>query len=227
MKPTLIDQPYGTFASDILKTFEDKKPLSADQINFLARYEKTLSSYALDPVIKYYLQGYHNKSKKREIAFKIANQKLDEHALQRIKHNVQQLLKNNVTHVDLKMTLDQFHHFKTIGIHELIFWYGNRFLTGVPFYPGGIPHLVYVQWGNLFGVVKLQMLMNQKAIKGNVYIYFENMQGRTLYQCIKDYSHLNELELSEQNKLKETERVEESLIHKPSHSLSPYFYEIH
>lgn len=232
MKPTLIDQPHDSYASEILKTFENERPLSADQINFLAMHEKILSSYAFDPVIRYYLKGYRDKAKK-ELAFTLAQQKLTKPTVQHIKEYVQALLKNDLTHVDLKMTLEQFQHFKTIGIPELIFWHGNQFLTNAPFYPGGIPYIIYFQWGNtmgisesLFGVVKLQLTAN-KLLKGNVHIYFEPMKNRTLYQCIKDYNHQMKLEPTQQNQLIETNRQDENLIHRPSPTLKPFFYEIH
>ena len=53
--PTLIAQPYAHWIADILARFEDGKPLSSDQLNFLISHEKTLCSHALDLVMKYYL----------------------------------------------------------------------------------------------------------------------------------------------------------------------------
>lgn len=223
-KPTLIDKRYSNYTSDILKTFENDKPLSADQINFLAGHEKILSSYAMDPVIKYYLKGYRDKARK-ELTFTLSKQEITCLTAQRIKHYLQTLLKNNLAPIDLEMTLDQFQHFKTIGINQLIFWHGNQFLTNDSLQPEGIPYLIYVQWGNLFGVVKLEL--EERIIKGNVHIYFEDMKIRTLYQCIKDYSHLMNLELRQQNKMGDAKGEEETLIHKPSLTLTPFFHEIH
>lgn len=225
MKPTLIEQPYGSYLSNILKTFESGKPLSPDQLNFLASHEKILSSYAFDPVIKYYLKGYHDKAK-NELIFSLSNRQLTQLSAEHIKQYIQGLLNKNLTHVDLKMTLSQFQHFKAIGINELIFWHGNQFLTNAPFYPGGIPYVIYVQWGNLFGVVNLRFSFDEKALKGKVNIYLEDMKARTLYQCVKDYSHRMRIELSQQKNIIETDREEEILAQRPSPTLKPYFYEI-
>lgn len=224
MKPILTNKINSSYISDILKTFENDKPLSGEQINFLARHEKVLSSYALDPVISYYLKP--NKAKK-ELMFDLAEKKITALTLQHIKQHVQQLLTSNLDHVDLKMTLDQFQHFKTIGIHELIFWHGNQFLTGAPFFPGGIPHLIYVQWGDLFGVVKLQLISAEKKLKGHVRLYLETRKERTLYQCIKDYSHHMKLTLNNQNIPTDKESEHKSVINRPTLILKPFYNEIH
>ncbi len=214
MKPILVEKNFPHGFSSILEKFEASKPLSSDQLNFLSSHERALSNSTLDPVIRYYLTS-HLRDPKKTLSLSFPNQKLNEVGFKHIKHNMHMLLKENLSHVDLKMTLEQFMHFKSVGINELIFWHGNQFLTGAPLFPGGIPYVIYFQWGNLFGVVKFQVLPEEKALKGNVLIYIEDMQERHLYECIKDYANQHKEELKHQNEILQNNRVQENIIKEP------------
>lgn len=227
MRPSLLAQPHANYVSHILRSFEGGKPLSCDQLNFLATHEKILSTHGLDSVIKYYLKSYHDKQK-ADLSFRFPKQKINQVTTRQIKQTIQTLLKSKLDHVDLKMTLEQFAQFKYVGINELIFWHGNQFLTGAPFQPGGIPYIIYFQWGNLFGVVKFQILPEEKALKGNVLIYFEDMSNRNLYECVKEYEHKLKDEFTHIDELEEQNRVEETLIqHKtPTMMFKPIFFDI-
>lgn len=227
MKPTLIEQPTAGYVSHILRNFESGIPLSADQLNFLSNNEKFLSSYGLDPVLKYYLKSYQKKP--ASLSFIVPPQNITHLTTQQIKRSVQNLLKTRIGHVDLQMTLAQYAQLRSVGMNELIFWHGNHFLTGAPFFPGGIPYVIYFQWGNLFGVVKFQVLPEEKVLKGNLLVYFEDMEDRSLYQCVREYEHkykdeLNlEKQLRNQQQLSEKDREEESLIQTPKLSLKPFY----
>ena len=228
MKPSLLAEPYANQVSAILNRFENAQPLSCDQLNFLSRHEKILSRYALDQAVKYYLKSYKNKLDKT-LLLDFPKQALNQLSVHKIKQAVLNLLKNNVSHVDVQMTLEQFLQFKTIGIKELIFWHGNQFLTGAPFYPGGIPHVVYFQWGNLFGIVKLYIFPDEKIVRGNVLIDFETMLDRDLNQCVMEYMKVLENKQDQQNQFDLEHRFEEQTAVQSTYktpTLKPVFFEI-
>lgn len=187
MRPTLILQPTHTTSTDILKCFLSGKPLSSEQIHFLDWHQKQLSNPAFDPIIKYYLQTSKNQRVYYKSSFLLPHEKIDAHTLQELRKRLNAFLLKDYHHVMVHFTPKQFLEFKAVGVQELIFWHGNQFLTGAPFFPGGIPPVIFFQWGNLFGVVKYLALVEEKALKANVLIYFEDMQDRNFEQCVLDY----------------------------------------
>lgn len=187
--PALIAQPYAHWIADILARFEDGKPLSNEQLNFLMSHDKTLSSYALDSVIKYYLSAHHEPDK--HLSFTLPVEKINKVNAHDIRDVVLNVLHHQLSHVDLKMSVDQFLQFKSVGFHELIFWHGPQFLSRTMPFPNGIPLVLYFQWGKLFGVVKLNSRVNSFIMDGNVLIYFEEINNRSLNQCVLDYSKKN------------------------------------
>lgn len=200
MKPGSALQPFPHYFADILKSYEAGRPLTPEQLHFLANHQQTLGNYVADSVIRYYMKSYKLETAK-PFNLLFPKQKINHLTFDHLKEHVEYLLHHEISHVDLKMTPEQFLQFRAAGIHELIFWHGNHFLTGAPFFAGGIPYVVYFQWGNLFGVVKYQVLPEEKAIKGNVMIYFEDMEDRYLYECIKQYEHKAENKLEQEHKL--------------------------
>lgn len=192
MNPSLIAQPYAHFIADILARFEDGKPLSSDQLNFLNSHEKTLSSHALDLVIKYYLRAHQNDPDK-SLEFTIPKNKVTQIQAEEIRDVVKNLLHHELTHVDLKMSVDQFLQFKAVGFHELIFWHGPQFLSRTSPFLQATPYVLYFQWGKLFGVVKLNTHVENLTLDGNVLIYLEDMNVRDLNQCILDYSKRHQI----------------------------------
>lgn len=216
MQPALTNKLVPHTFSDILKCFGEGKPLSAEQMHFLRWHQRALSSSIADPVLKYYLKSTR-KQPQQKLSVLFPKQKINDLTFQQIKQRVHTVLKNNLSHTDLKMTMQQYLQFKAAGIDELIFWHGNQFLTGAPFFAGGLPYVVYFQWGNLFGVVKFQVLSEDKALKGNVLIYFEDMQERYLSQCVADYT--KHLQQSSTPTLAESQQ--ETLIVQPNYSTTP------
>lgn len=185
--PTLIAQPFAHWIADILARFEDGKPLTCDQLNFLISHEKTLSSHALDLVIKYYLGSrLHNPDK--SLSFTIPKEKIKHANAHEIRDAVANLLKYHLSHIDLKMTAEQFFQLKAAGFREIIFWHGPQFLTRTSQFNNAAPLIFYFQWGKLFGVVKMNAHVDQFDLDGNVLIYFEDMDLRSLNQCILDYA---------------------------------------
>lgn len=186
MKPAFKATPIFNQFSQILHKFEDGIPLLCDELNFLSRYEKALSSHGLDPVIKYYLKYLHDHPKQK-LTFTLPPKVINENALHEIQSSIQTLLKNNLSHLDLKMSQDQFLKFKHVGYKELHFWSTKQLLAGVPFPFYGLPRFLYLQWGKLFGVVQLTF-KNNLELDGDVLVYFEDIGARNLYQCIAEYT---------------------------------------
>ncbi len=184
--PALIPQPYAHWIANILARFEDGKPLSSDQLNFLISHENTLCSHALDLVIKYYLSSHHSPDK--HLSFTVPAERIDRLNAHEIRDAVENLLHYELSHVDLKMSAEQFLKFKAVGFHELIFWHGPQFLSQTMPFPNASPLVLYFQWGKLFGVVKLNAHMDNFIMDGNVLIYFEDINDRSLNQCVLDYT---------------------------------------
>lgn len=220
--PSLIALPFAHWIADILNRFEDGKPLNSDQLNFLLRHEKTLETHSLDLVFKYYL-GAHKTAPTQALPFTLPNFKLDTNSVHQIKNTIQTLLNKNLKHVDLKMSMEQFLQFKAVGIHELVYWHGPQFLSQTTPFPGAAPQVIYLQWGKLFGVVKLNNLVESHILDGNLLIYFEDMDLRSLNQCVLDYTSHHKLELEPQ--LQFVQKLEEApLQHHTLPTPTPNFY---
>ncbi len=228
MKPSLIAEPYAHYIADILMKFENGKPLTNDQLNFLISHEKTLSNYALDLVIKYYLTA-HQKTPDKSLSFTIPQEEIDRENVISIRDAVQNLLSRNLTHIDLKMTFTQFLQFKKVGLHELVYWHGPQFLSRTFPYLRALPKIVYVQWGKLFGVINLFNPEGKVILNGDVLMYFEERNERSLTKCILDYSDTHKIEYRLANTPTPVDAPEPILINAPLHltpNLSHKLYEI-
>ncbi len=197
-RPTLILQPVHNSSAEILRHFVEGKPLNSDQRNFLEWHQREISNTTFDPVLRYYLQ--HHNAQQYQGTFLLPHEALNFEGLQQFKKRLLASLRQN-NRIAVPMTQQQFMQFKAAGIHELIFWHGNQLLTGMPFYPGGIPPVIYFQWGNAFGIVKYVVLSGEKALKANLLVYFEDMEERHLEQCVKDYQLQLQKETELQNHL--------------------------
>lgn len=228
-KPALLAQPYAHWMADILARFEDGKPLTSDQLNFLMNHDKTLSSHALDLVIKYYL-GSRKHDPDKSLAFTIPKEKINRIIAHELRDVVANLLQHNLSHIDLKMSIDQFLQFKAAGFNELIFWHGPQFLSRTFPFPNATPLVLYFQWGKLFGVVKLNTHVENFALEGNVLIYFEDMDLRSLNQCVLDYAKTNKINptLTLQNNLNQSlqENSEQEQVQYFSPTPRPRIYEV-
>ncbi len=184
MKPTLVNKPNDYALQQLMVNFAGGVPLSADQLNFLYRHEKTLSQYGLDPALKYYLKPYYKKAADHH-SFLVHQDNFDAKAAKELRKRLQILLTEKGKRIKLHMSPRQFMELKNSAVPSLIFFHGNQFLTGAPFYLGGIPHVVFFQWGNYFGIAKYVVLAEEKALNSNVLIYFENMYERNIDECVQ------------------------------------------
>lgn len=199
MKPSLTLKPNDYATQELLMKFADGVPLSCDQLNFLAWHEHTLKNPHLDPVLKYYLKQYHHKHAANH-SFLMPTEHLTKEEVAKLKRRLSLVLQST-PHIELKMKPEEFLQFRAATIQELILYHGNQLLTGAPFYQGGIPQLIFFQWGNLFGVAKYVVLAEERALKSNVLIYFEEMHDRYLQDCVYQYVHRLQDELNAQMKL--------------------------
>src|SRR5574338_651080 len=107
MKALLELKNYPHGFTEILKKFEAGKPLSSNQLNFLASHERALSNSTLDPVLRYYLNE-HKRHPDKALPLELPQQALTESRFQHIRQNIHLLLRNNLSRVDLQMTPEQF-----------------------------------------------------------------------------------------------------------------------
>lgn len=205
MKPTLKHKPSEYSYKDILISFANSKPLACDQLNFIYRHEHALSSHGLDPVLKYYLKRPHPKQPDQHASqhnFLIHHDIFSAPVIHELKRRLHIFLQDQGAHVELTMSPSQFQQFQQLTEQELVLYHGNLTLTGAPSVPGGTPRLVYFQWGNLFGVAKMLILAEEKALESNLLIHFEMMYERTIDQCVKDYELRLTDELLTEDKLR-------------------------
>ncbi|OGT47287.1 MAG: hypothetical protein A3E83_00705 [Gammaproteobacteria bacterium RIFCSPHIGHO2_12_FULL_41_20] len=207
-KPILILQPIHNSSADIMRKFFMGKPLSSEQVNFLYAHQKQLSDSRFDPVLKYYLETDKKRREKYKATFLLPHEKLKPSDIPALRKHIQFFLREAANRVAMQFTQQQFLQFKEYTIQDLIYWHGNQFLTGAPFYPGGIPPLIFFQWGNLFGIVKYLVLAEEKALKANILIYFEDMQDRDLNQCVQNYNKHLQNEMSIQNEILFENKIE-------------------
>lgn len=206
MRESLILQPIHNTSADILNNFANNKPLTAEQLHFLDTHQSKLSSAQFDPIYKYYVDA-EKKKRKYQGSFLMPVEEINQENLKKLKKRLQLFLQKKFSNVTLHFTTKQLLQFREVGAPELIYYHGNQFLTGAPFIPGAIAPVILFQWGNLFGVVKYVVLAEEKAIKANTLVYFEDMQERSLNECVLDYSK----KLTNEFKLQNTILVENKL----------------
>lgn len=192
-----LTPPLCSFA-DIVQAFGQGKPLSGDQLNVLRCNESKLSSTKLDPILHYYLKCFHRKPDKT-LSLPIPANDMNKVSLQELKQGILNLLHDNLSHVDLNMTFDQYLKLKALGLSEFIFWQHWEFFTRSPLLSGSLPQLLYFQWGRIFAVVRFDVMSQPNYAQQNVHLYFEEMQNRNLLQCVNAYNqqhpHENGLQL--------------------------------
>jgi len=223
--PTLILQPLHHTTADIVKCFTLSKPLTPDQVNFLDWHQMQLSDPQFDPILKYYLKSRGDYQNNLHTSFLLPHEKMNRESIALLKKRLAVMLQENPEHrVMISLTQEQLLTFKEYTIHDLIFWHGNQFLTGAPFYPSGTPPLILFQWGNYFGIVKYVVIAGEKAVMGNLLLYFEEMQERSLDRCVLDYQKRMAEEVKLQNTLLHNKEIiksyDQKLIKTPELTVS-------
>ncbi len=219
MQQHLFLQPIHSSSAGILHSFLEGKNLSTDQTHFLEWHQKQLSNAFYDPILNYYLRSQQHKQHDYHGVFLLPHEAMNLDAIQLLKKRIQASLKNYHSAI-ISVTQQQFLDFREYTIQDLIFWHGNQYLTGAPFYPGGIPPVIYFQWGNFFGIVKCVILPYEKSLKANFLIYFEDMHDRDLDHCVQEYIRHHDESIKLQNELVSNKnRLDET--RPESHMLTP------
>lgn len=226
-RPTLILQPIHNSSSDILKTFAMGKPLSPEQRHYLEWHDKQLSSHEFDPILKYYIESYKKHYGQYQASFLLPHEVMNFEDVQRLKKRIALFLRENKGRLAIPFTQQQLVQFNDYTAQELIYWHGNQFLTGAPFIPGGIPPVIFFQWGNYFGIVKYCVLPGEKGLKANILVYFEDRDDRLIDECVKNYNDQFQIELLHQNQILmehhiEPEAFDQFLIKAPTVSLHKF-----
>lgn len=209
MKPTLVNKPNDYTYHKLLVNFAGGVPLTADQLNFIYRHEKTLSSHGLDPLLKYYLKPFYQKAADHQ-SFLMHRENFNAESAKELKRRLSLLLKDKKKgeRIQISMSPQQYMELKNAAHPSMIFHHGNHFLTGAPFQPGAIPHIIFFQWGNLFGVAKYVIMAEERALNSNILIYIEDMQDRFLNQCVEDFKKDMQLELKADQQHVHTHQLE-------------------
>jgi hypothetical protein len=225
MKPLILQYTHHESSADMIKCFEQGIPLSSDQWHHLDWHKQVFNSPIGDAMQRYYIESLKRKKESMR-SFALPSDEFNAKTVQQFKERMKVLLKQKGTKAIFRFNHKQYLDFKKYTMGELIFWHGNHLLTGAPFIPGGIPNVVLFQWGNFFGIVKYVVLLEEKAIKGNLLVYFEDMQDRDLNQCVLDYDRKIQYDLQYQNNLlleHKIESMETKFIVKPSTMLKPSY----
>lgn len=180
MENALKLEPLHNSYIEILKCFNKGKPLSPDQINFLRRNHGRISDAHFDRIINYY--GVF-----KDRVINLRNSQLTRLKLSKLVNYLSFNLRQFTNKIAIQLTPKQFFQFRSLLMHELVFFHGNQILTGAPHFPGGLQHVDFLQWGNLFGVVKYEELLGESP-ESNILIYFEKMADRHVEDCIKQVS---------------------------------------
>lgn len=224
MREILILEPIHNTSADLLRCFANGKPLTPEQINFLDWHSTELSNPKLDPVLKYYLETLRKKREQRfKTSFLVPHEQINKEDIQKLKKRLQIFLKEKNSHVVIPVTPKQLEDFQAIASEELIYYHGNQYLTGAPFFAGGIAPMIYFQWGNFFGVVKYCVLPEEKSLKANIMIYFEDMQDRDMNQFVKDYAYHLQRDVQLQHEMLAIQhpQIDTAQIEKPEPILTP------
>lgn len=136
----------------IRKAYFDSKPLTSAQLHYLWMNRNRLAP-GLEAVARYYLDGSQFSPKTRQYSFIKPRSILSLTDIENLRRRLTLML--NITNhgIQISLTPAQFMQLKN-SLGELLFLHGNQVLTGAPFFPGGVPHVDFFQWGNLMGVVK-------------------------------------------------------------------------
>lgn len=188
-KPKLILTPQADPLAQLEQHFLEGKPLSAAERDYIFWHSPQLSNTRFDSLLRYYL---HRKSIG---SFLLPTLEINEALIKQLKRRLKYMLDHLHHGVEVHMTPEQFQAFRLIIDNELIYYHGNQSLTGAPYFSGGLPHIIYFQWGNYLGVVKYQILPGEKYLKANLLIYFEDLEERLLNQAVKDYEKEHALTL--------------------------------
>lgn len=194
--PSLNLTPKTFNTSEIVKRFNNGNSLSPDQMQYLDNHRFKDNNPTFDPILDYYLKhdSSYNKTHEKYSSIFLSHQILNKKNISLLKKRINEMIKNDENQqADIQLTEKQYSEFKHYTTQELIYWHGNHFLTGAPFYPNSTPSVIHFQWGNYYGIVRYHAIPGERSGSGNYLLTFEKRKERDLAQCVADYQqHLQE-----------------------------------
>lgn len=205
MKNILAYKPQDYAYREMLLQFQAGKPLSCDQLNFLYRYEYTFNHPALDEVCRYYLKQY----KRYRIApisttvpvtshptfrFSLPTAQWTKDDVKVFKQHLEKLFsEQHESSVSMTLTPDIFNHLRSLTLDRMVYLHGYRLTMHEGFFPGWFPYSIYLQWADVFGVAKYDLISDRGMTKTLVTLYLEPRHNRPLEECVQDYLIKNHL----------------------------------
>lgn len=203
--PKLQLRKNSSFFQVIRKLQHEGKAIPPKWLDSSLRNEKLFSPLALSKAsvgiereIEQALYGYYKSLKtgalplqkvlgnSPRIAFTFKNEHIDAVTVKELYQQLSLKLLHSSEGLELELTPEQFAQIRP-SISHLMYFHGNQTLTSAPYFMGGIANIVLFQWGNLFGVAKFTASPSEKAIIGNLLIYFEDLEDRTMEECVFEY----------------------------------------
>lgn len=207
MKPVLAYKPEDYAFKSMLLQFQDGKPLSCDQLNFLYRYEHLLSQThpALDAVCRYYLKQYKQHSitpseKPLAVAvhptlkFALPTSQWNKDDVGMFKENLEQAFKKgDIAQLEMLLTPEAFNKVRTLTFDKMVYLHGYRLSMHESFFPGWYPYSMYFTWSDMFGAAKYDLSAELGLTKTVVTLHLEPRHNRPLEECVQDYLIKNHL----------------------------------
>lgn len=167
----------------ILKLILAGKPLRADQKQVLYDY-----CYQFGPDFNEYLKKDWLYPKHPSVLQKyLKSNSFLAHHKPLVSEAVEEILQHHPEGIDIDYQANElaeirlsFARTRMLSIADLILVYGNQTLTSAPFMAGGLPHIEFFEWGNVFGVIKYVAVTGETDT--NILVHFEKKQEQTLEQ---------------------------------------------
>ena len=188
MRNSLVLQPSHNTYRDLLEYFRQEKPLPPVLVNYLNWNYRNLDSRNFRSLLRY----YQIPTAAKPYAFELHDEKLDSHVLKQLKKRLEIAAEETPSGVEMRLTPEQFAQLRAIAAvtNEIIFWHDSPYsphLMGPRMFHGSIPHLVYIQWGDLLGVIKFEGVHRETEVPGNILIYFVSRRYRDTLQNLEEY----------------------------------------
>lgn len=183
LKPTLMLQPCHESYAAILHAFQQGKPLSEEQLNFLLWHARQLSDAHFDPILRDYKIG-----KSCVHSFLVADELDTPESVSRFREKLEALLREQQHGVMTQFTLSQLNHLIAIEhIPHFIYFDGNRIVVDSPIFRGKKVHACFFKWGNIIGIVRYEVVRDAPLSETHAFVYFAESKKKELTEFIHDF----------------------------------------
>jgi hypothetical protein len=176
---------------------QEGKPIPRELLNFAkyGKYPLSITHDTIEREIEYALHNFyeHRPSYLERQLKKLGGVNLNLKNASTIAITIKQLYQQVYYDVlkqgkgiELHLTQQQFAEIRPI-ISKIMYFHGNQTLTGAPYFMGGVPHVFFFQWGNLLGVIRYTSAPTEKALIGDLLVYFEDLEDRTFEETMQEY----------------------------------------